>query len=193
MVLKRLNEHNNDTEKAFTKPVFLESKKDRQIQIKKVRVWKESTTMRKIRDNIWVELGSNHHIEIFEYTEGKKKGKRGFDVVTTFDAVKRIKEGEPVIKRNHGQGTKFLYSLSINEMFMLKVDNGRRVLHRVQKMDQKGNIILRPHTFGGKLSDSDKPPLIQRRTAGSIMGYKVTVDLLGRVRWAERKYWGTIG
>jgi CRISPR-associated endonuclease Csn1 len=187
-VLKRLDEYDGDPKKAFTEPLYLSQKDGNQTPIRRIRVWKNSNTMRKIRGNIWVETGAkgaNHHIEIFEYIEGKNKGKRGFDVVTTFDAVKRIKEGKPIIKRNHGQETKFLYSLSINEMFMLEVEDGKHKLHRVQKMDQNGNIILRPHTFGGKLSDRDEKPLIQRPTFNSLKGYKVTVDLFGRIRRAN--------
>lgn len=185
LVLNRLKEHDNNARKAFIEPLYLQQKNGEQTPIKKVRVWKESKTMKKIRRNIWVETGSNHHIEIFEYTEGKNKGKRGFDVITTFDAVKRIKEGKQVIKKEHGEGTIFLCSLSINEMFMLEVGNGKHELHRVQKMDQNGNIILRPHTFGGKLSDRDEKPLIQRPTFNSLKGYKVMVDLFGRIRRAN--------
>jgi CRISPR-associated endonuclease Csn1 len=187
-VLKRLDEYDGDPKMAFTEPLYLSQKDDNQTPIRKVRVWKNSNTMRKIRGNVWVETGAkgaNHHIEIFEYVEGKNKGKRGFDVVTTFDAVRRIKEGKRIIKSNHGQGTEFLYSLSINEMFMLEVGDGKQKLHRVQKMDQNGNIILRPHTFGGKLSDRDEKPLIQRSTFNALKGYKVTVDLLGRIRRAN--------
>ncbi len=188
LVLRKLDECHGDPKKAFVESLYLLQKDGNQTPIRKVRVWKNSNTMRKIRGNVWVETGAkgaNHHIEIFEYIDGKKKGKRGFDVVTTFDAVKRIKEGRPIIKRNHGQGTKFLYSLSINEMFMLEVEDEKHELHRVQKMDQNGNIILRPHTFGGKLSEHDQKPLIQRPTFNTLKGYKVTVDLFGRIRRAN--------
>ena len=185
IVLRRLKEYNNDSKKAFLEPLYLFDKNGNKTQIKKVRVWKESTTMKNIRGNAWVEPGSNHHIEIFEYTEGKNAGKRGFCVITTYDAVNRIKKGEPIINRNHGKEIKYLFSLSINEMFMLEVDSNKCQLHRIQKIDQNGNIILRPHNYGGKLSDSDKPPLIQRRTANSIKGFKVTVDFFGRIRRAN--------
>ncbi|MBN1805117.1 MAG: hypothetical protein JW837_07700, partial [Sedimentisphaerales bacterium] len=188
IVLRRLDECDGDPKKAFAEPIYLLQKDDNKTPIRKVRVWKNSNTMRKIRGNVWVETGAkgaNHHIEIFEYIEGKNKGKRGFDVVTTFDAVKRIKERKRIIKRDHGKETKFLYSLSINEMFMLEVEEGKHELHRIQKMDQNGNIILRPHTFGGKLNESDKKPLIQRTTFNTLKGYKITVDLFGRIRRAN--------
>ena len=91
----------------------------------------------------------------------------------------------PIIDRRETKGKKFVMSLSINELFMLQMKDGSHQLHRIQKMDQKGSIILRPHTYGGKLSDTDKPPLIQRKLPNTLQGYKVIVDLLGRIRRAN--------
>ena len=51
-------------------------------------------------------------------------------------------------------------SLSIDGMFLLRMSDGSASLHRVQKLSE-GSIILRPHTYAGKVSDYDKPPLIQ--------------------------------
>ena len=147
------------------------------MPIRKVRVWKESYTLKKIRGNIWVEPGSNHHIEIYEYTDGKKKGKRDGEVVTMFKAVRRKKDGEPVVNREHGPDKKFVCSLSINEMFMLESDNREYDLCRIQKMSQNKVIVLRPHTFAGDLK-KQKPI---NKTPNSLKGYKVTVDPLGRI------------
>ena len=111
------------------------------MPIRKVRVWKESYTLKKIRGNIWVEPGSNHHIEIYEHTDGKKKGKRDGEVVTMFEAVRRKKDGEPVVNTEHGPYKKFVCSLSINEMFMLESDNREYDLCRIQKMSQNKAIV----------------------------------------------------
>ena len=128
-----------------------------------------------------VDPGNNHHIEIFEYVDKKGKTKRDGKVITMLEAVQRSQRSEPVVQRDYGQGKKFICSLAQNEMFMLKIDNEEEVLHRVQKIDQNKRIILRPHTYGGKLSDLDKPPLIQRKSVNTIEGYKVAVDPLGRI------------
>jgi len=189
MVLDRLAEYGNDPKKAFKTDsiLYLKNKKGESVPIKKVRVWKESSNMIPIRENIWVEPGSNHHIEIFEYTDGKERGKRNGQVVSMFEAVQRKKNKQPIVQRDHGAGKKFVCSLAQNEKFMLELD-GEKVLHRVQKITQSGNsisIILRPHTYGGKLSDYDKPPVIQRRSPNTLKGRKVTVDSLGRVRRAN--------
>ncbi|MHC4474274.1 MAG: type II CRISPR RNA-guided endonuclease Cas9 [Planctomycetota bacterium] len=185
LVIERLDQHGNDRKKAFIEPVFLPGRDNKKTPVRKVRIWKESSTMKRIRGNIWVEPGKNHHIEIYEYIDGERKGERGGKVVTMFDAVERKNKGIRVIKTNHSPGKRFICSLSINEMFMLETEEGGHVLHRVQKLIQDGRIILRPHTFGGKISDSDRPPAIQRKSVSTLRGRKVTVDPLGRIRRAN--------
>ena len=176
-VFERLSEYDYEPQKAFAEPIYLKNKSGNPVPIRKVRVWKESYTLKKIRGNIWVEPGSNHHIEIYEYTDGKKKGKRDGEVVTMFKAVRRKKDGEPVVNREHGPDKKFVCSLSINEMFMLESDNREYDLCRIQKMSQNKVIVLRPHTFAGDLK-KQKPI---NKTPNSLKGYKVTVDPLGRI------------
>jgi len=187
LVFERMVKNDFDPKKAFAEPIYLKNNAGNDVPIKKIRVWTESSNMVPIRENIYVEPGSNHHVEIFEYTEGEHKGKRDGQVITMFEAVRRNRKGEPVIKRDHGPDKKFIFSLAQNEMFIIKLD-GEKVLHRVQKITQSGksiSIILRSHTYGGKLSDYDKPPTIQRKSPNTLKGRKVTIDPLGRIRWAN--------
>ena len=201
IVRERLAEHNIDPNKTkkipkevWNEPLYTKTtKSDKKVPIKKVRIHSPFDNMILLNDKSGkpyraVAPGSNHHIEIFEYTEGKKKGKRDGEVVTMFEAVRRKCSGESVIKKDHGSDKKFICSLSINEMFMLELDDGLMGLHRVQKITQSGNnisIIFRPHTYAGKVSDYDKPPLIQRRSPNTLKGHKVTVDMLGRIHMAN--------
>jgi len=173
--------------------IYIYSKNGKRIPIKKIRIETSESNMIIFTDKRGnpyraCRTGGNHHIEIFEYADKKGKVMRGGDVVTMFEAVRRNKNGEPVIKRDHGVGKKFICSLAINELFMLDSDNEERELHRVQKITQSGNsisIILRPHNYAGKVSDYDKPPIIQRRSPNTLKGHKVTVDMLGRVHLAN--------
>jgi len=190
LVIDRLAEYENDARKAFAtdKPLYLPNDKGKQIPIRKVRVWQTSSNMMQLRPNIWVEPGSNHHVEIFEIKDKKGKTKQDGVLVTTFEACKRKLSGQPIVQKDQGADKKFIMSLSQKEMVLLKLDDGSEVLHRTQKMSQKNGkvtIILRPHTYGGKLSDYDKPPLIQRRSPSTLNARKVTVDPLGRIRWAN--------
>jgi hypothetical protein len=104
-------------------------------------------------------------------------------IVTQIEAARRWAEKKPIIEKKH-DGSKFIMSLCRNEMFLAKMDDGTNVLHRVEKISDKG-IILRPHTYGGVCSDTDKPPLVLRRSPNTLKGHKVTVDILGRVNMAN--------
>ncbi|WP_339731700.1 type II CRISPR RNA-guided endonuclease Cas9 [uncultured Gimesia sp.] len=162
------------------------------VPVKKVRMLEESTGMLQIRPNQFTAPGSNHHIEIYELLDESgepilnKDGspKREGTIVTMFEAAQRAKNKQPLINRNHGSKTRFVMSLGINEMILLDVGQADPVLHRVQKLSL-GRIILRPHTYAGQVNNSDKPPLVQRKSPNTLRGQKVTIDFLGRVRWAN--------
>lgn len=184
IVKKRLEEKGAD---FWKEPLYMKTTtSDKKVPIKKVRVYNVAKNVIAMKDRSgqpyrYVEPGSNHHIEIFEYTDNKGNVKRDGKVITMFEAVQRGRRGEPVVRRDYGDNKKFVCSLAINEMFMLELDGGTKELHRVQKIIQDGRVVLRPHTYSGKVSDSDRPPLIQRRNYNTLSGYKVVVDPLGRV------------
>jgi CRISPR-associated endonuclease Csn1 len=171
-------------------PLYMRSKNGKGPRIKKVRIRDVFNNMISIKDGDGkayraVAPGNNHHIEIFEYEDGKGRTKREGKVVTMYEAVRRSVSGQPVICRDYGDGGRFVCSLAKNEMFMVETDDDNGVLHRIQKLDQNGRIILRPHTYAAKLSDSDAPPLIQRKSASTLRGCKVTVDPIGRICMAN--------
>ncbi|MCF7954231.1 MAG: type II CRISPR RNA-guided endonuclease Cas9 [Phycisphaerae bacterium] len=194
IIKDRLNEHGIDVDKkpgsihksVWEKPLYMKSINGKGPLIKKVRIRDVFNNMIPIKDKSgkpyrYVASGNNHHIEIFEYTDKKGNLKREGKVVSMFEAVNRKRDNKPVICRDCGDGKTFVCSLGKNELFMLEVEEGVFVLHRIQKFDQKGSIILRPHTYAGQVSDTDKPPLIQRKSANTLNGYKVTVDPIGRI------------
>lgn len=162
------------------------------VPVKKVRMLEESTGMLQIRPNQYTAPGSNHHIEIYELLDENgelilnKDGtpKRDSEIITMFEAAIRAKNKQPLINRNHGLNTRFVMSLSINEMLLLDVGADDLMLHRIQKLTKK-EIIMRPHTYAGQVKDTDKPPVIQRRSPNTLRGQKVAVDRLGRIRWAN--------
>lgn len=147
----------------------------------RIRVAMGSNSVAHLGDGRIVAKGSNHHVEIFKDARGHRTAR----VVSVFDAAKRIVENRPIIDRTAGPGLEFVMSLSINEMVLVADMPAETALHRVQKMDVNGSIILRPHTYAGRAKDTDKPPLILRRSGITLRGQKVTVDLLGRIRWAN--------
>lgn len=162
------------------------------VPIKKVRMLSTSNNMVEIRTNQFVEPNSNHHIEIFDLLDNKGKPilnkdgttKRDSVIVTMLEAAKRAKRKQPLVNRNHGPNTRFVMSLGINEMVLLETDLEEPVLHRVQKLSDK-RIELRPHHYAGEVKKDHKAPLVQRRSSNTLRGSKVTVDHLGRMRWAN--------
>ncbi|ARN56776.1 type II CRISPR RNA-guided endonuclease Cas9 [Sedimentisphaera salicampi] len=201
ILLERLRENGIHTEgktksipkKVWEEPVYMKSRKDARVPIKKVRIRTVYNNVAKIKDEEGkpykaVTLGSNHHIEIFEFTDKKGNTKREGKVVSLFEAARRNKEGRPIVCRDYGDGKKFICSLAKNEMFMMKMDDGSFKLHRVQVVSLIVNqqvIILRPATFAGAGKSSDSPPIVQRKNANTLKGYKVTVDPLGNINPAN--------
>jgi CRISPR-associated endonuclease Csn1 len=200
IVIERLKEHGLNPDKkqtmpkeVWSEPLYMKSKTGNGPRIKKVRIREVFNNMIMLKDKNRkpyraVAPGNNHHIEIFEYKDKKGNTKRNGKVVTMFEAVGRSQNNEPVVNRDHGPDTKFICSLAKNEMFMLELDDGSQILHRIQKITQSGksiSIILRPHTYAGQVKDTDSPPIIQRRSPNTLKGYKVTVDPLGRIHRAN--------
>jgi CRISPR-associated endonuclease Csn1 len=201
IIKDRLTEYSIEPEKAnnipkevWNKPLYMKTTKSKKkVPIKKVRIRDVFNNMILLKDKSGkpyraVAPGNNHHIEIFEYKDKKGQTKRDGKVVTMFEAVQRSQRGESVVCRDYKNGKKFVCSLAQNELFMIELNDDSTELHRVQKITQSGNnitITLRPHTYAGKVSDSDKPPLVQRRSPNTLKGHKVTVDMLGRVHLAN--------
>ncbi|MBI5562631.1 MAG: type II CRISPR RNA-guided endonuclease Cas9 [Deltaproteobacteria bacterium] len=175
-------------------PPYMPNRKGARVPIKKVRLHRTSGVMIDLGYRA-VEPGKNHHVVIFEHTEGKKKGQWDGDVVSLFEAARRLEEARrgktnvPVIRRDVGEGKRFVMSLSIGDMVRIGAGTSAQYW-KVQKMDANKQIALRPQTYAGKVSDSDRFPLILRKnpkTLGEIEGgcVKITVDPLGRVTEAH--------
>ena len=172
---------------VWTEPLYMKQTKSiKKVPIKKVRVYNVARNVIAMKDHSgkpyrFVEPESNHHIEIFEYTYPEKKGKRDSKVVTMFEAVRRSIDGESVVQKNHGKGTRFVCSLSINDMVMMKNKAGEMDLYRVQKMDTNRIVRFRHHTA----STIERKETYIDKMAHLFKGYKVSVDPLGRIMQAN--------
>jgi CRISPR-associated endonuclease Csn1 len=168
---------------VWAEPLYMKTKKsDKKVLIKKVRIENVANNAIEMKDKFGrvyrvVEPGNNHHIEIFEYTDKKGETKRDSRVITMFDAVQRSRQGKPVVCKDYGDGRKFICSLVINDLVMMKNKTGEIDIYRVQKMDVNKMVRFRYHTA----STIEKKETYIDKTAHLFEGYKVTVDLLGRV------------
>ena len=193
IIIQRLQQFGVDINKSssipknvWNEPLYMKCKTGKKIPIKKVRIKTVGNNLILLKDKNTgkfyraVKPGNNHHIEIFEHIDENGVIKREGRVITLFEATQRKLQGKPIIDKTYKPNWRFVCSLAANEMFMLNV-NGEEIPYRVQKIDRTGRIVLRPHTYAGQLKDSDKPPLIQRKTPNTLEGYKIHVDRLGRI------------
>jgi CRISPR-associated endonuclease Csn1 len=156
------------------------------VPIKKVRIIKPELTIRPLRmgdvDQAYVKPGATHHLAIFEFKE-KGKAKREAVFVTMLEAMQRLKEGRPVIERRHPEreDATFVMSLSSREMVLAKWKGEEKLLTYKTAASTQGQIYFAEHTDARRSSDQKKFVA----TANSLDARKVTVDPLGRIRWAN--------
>jgi CRISPR-associated endonuclease Csn1 len=156
------------------------------VVIKKVRLIRRDQTIRKLAEDreAFVKPGSTHHIVLFELPSKKGKVQRELIAVSMLEATQRLKNGEAVVQRAHPTNpeARFVLSLSQNEMVLLE-HKGNEGLYRFDTAaSTSGQMWFRYHTAGGKsaekLGEASKKP-------NTIIAKKVTVDVLGRIRWAN--------
>jgi len=218
-VQKKLKELGGDPKKVFQDPQkhpFLTAKDGRKIPIHKVRVKNIGSPFQvggQGRER-FVSSDTNHHLEIVEVKDKKGNMKWDGHVVSQFEAMRRLRGGEPVVKKDH-PGEKFVCSLAQNESVQLKDDRGNQVVCTVKGISQlsAGPIIItlrynsdaRPtsvyqqqikkrkelkRTKDEKLAEelSSEMPVFIFRGPESLResnGKKILVDPLGNIRWAN--------
>lgn len=197
-ILSRLKDLQVDTsgkytipKETFTKPAYMRGGK---VQIKSVRVKIPASNMILLRpdQNLYVEPGSNHHIDIFRNEDGKHKG----IVTSLYSEAQSILKGTQSKHNEPIGGSWTLWnSFSINELILLDVDEEQinwknppegyilgGQLFRIQKMDVNSNITLRHHTIASlKNSEGIELGRVNKR-GGSLKGTKVTVDPIGKLQ-----------
>lgn len=188
LALAHLEKHAGNYAKAFKnpdEPFGMTTKAGGFVPIRKVRLtYARSVTpigqpLSNKNDKqrlVWTR--GNHHAEIVAYEDAKGKTKWEVIVVNLLEAYRRISAKEPVIKRHHGEGKRFVMSLHANDMLYINHED-QRIAVRVQKFDQNGNLIFRLHT------DADKTNWKKEiRKKGSSFKVaepvKVAINQLGR-------------
>lgn len=163
-------------------PPFLETRDGRRIPIKKVRI-RYSASPVALSDGPkkrWVISGDNHHMEVVAY---QKRGKTQYigHVVSRLEAMRRHREGRPVIQKDHGPDTELLFTLSEGDMVSWKGE-----IWRVRGVSNQGKGLLvmsraNDARLKAELTKEDLPrPAIN--VFCSSGGRKVRVSLLGTVQ-----------
>lgn len=178
-------------EDAFKAPLLMPSG----VPVKKVRVNfpGEETRYRELRPATFVKTGSNHLVAIY----AKPKGAEGVqfieEVVPLFDALQRVRSGDPEFPRTPTDEPTavFLFSLHKNDMLECSMADGAKSYWRVQKI-APGNMWIRPHTFAGKPDEDETYEQLTPAHLPTTAYRKITVDPLGSPQPALRKVslWG---
>jgi CRISPR-associated endonuclease Csn1 len=173
----------------------LRAKDGRMIPIHKVRLRTSVSPEQIGGDGAYsrsVKLGSNHHVEIIETQDKKGNARWEGCVVTTKEAMRRLKAREPIIRRDHGPAKCFLFSLAGGEIIELDAEQSKRQLFAVRTITVKrtGRVSLEY----AAINDARKKNEIQAANAWGMADVdplrkrhcrKVVVTPLGEVRTAR--------
>lgn len=157
---KRLKEFGGNKTKAFANleetPIWLN--KEKGISIKRVTITgsKSLVPIGVKRDHLgniikdkngkeifahFVQTGNNHHIAVYEDEQGKWQE----EVVSFWDAVERKGQGESIVKTTHEKGWQFLFSMAINDYFILGGDDFEPT--EIDLTDPKHKTEISKHLF----------------------------------------------
>jgi CRISPR-associated endonuclease Csn1 len=160
------------------------------VPIKKVRILKNEKTIRPIRSGAstsYVKPGSTHHLCIFEWEE-KGKRKRDAIFVSMLEATYRLHTKQPVIQFSPPDNdvvipayAQFVCSLSSREAFLAEVE-GRKV---ILMFNSAPSTTKQLRFYGNTDARKSGKRTMFRFSVNTLTGRKVTIDLLGRVRWAN--------
>jgi CRISPR-associated endonuclease Csn1 len=189
-VQARLEQLGGDPEKAFADPAnhpYRMSRDGRLIPIHKARIRRKVAVIPAGRDGRQrhVAPGTNHHIEIVATLDeqGRDKAWEGV-LVNLFEAARRAYAGEPVIRRNHGPGKEFRFSLAGGEYVEMEHEPGKRQLYRVTVITN-GQLEFRLHTDARPITLLKKTRGARvRRSLGKLLevkARKVVIDPLGNI------------
>ena len=224
LVREKWEENGGDAKKFESNPPFMTASDGRRIPIKKARYWKKNTTKGVGRFKLekqlgrplsekeqkahkrlrYVETANNSHMEVYAILDENNAVKKWeTKVVSLFDAYERKRQNEPIVCRDFGSGTRFLFTLALNEAIVFNGDkiealapksgplnnaireSGEKIYILRGGIRQSKQIEFREHTDGRKKVESTKG-LTKKDTQFLVSGLrKLRVDALGNVFWAN--------
>ncbi len=146
-------------------------------EIKKARIWiKQQLALMAPATTGYADLGNNHHIAIYQKPDGKAE----FEVVSLFEASRRLKAKEPVIRRER-EGAKFVMSLAAGDALEFPAGHPKQGIKIVQGVWASGVVVTLDHR------DADGETVW--RPSGSVLPgmntKKISIDPIGRIRPAH--------
>lgn len=146
-------------------------------EIKKARLFfKQQMTLMGRATTGYADLGSNHHVAIYL----KPSGQAEFEVVSLYEAARRLNANEPVVRRDRS-GARFVMSLSQGDTIMLPDGHDKGSLRVIQSIWASGVLVTLSHIDASGET-------VWRPSAGSLLAMKarkISVDPIGRITAAR--------
>lgn len=135
---------------------------------------------------------ANHHVEIAEVKDPKGRAKWEGHIVPLFEAYRRLRAKESVVKKDHGPGKRFLFSLAPGDCIEMNNKSGIKQLFRLRSVSVNAENYVRFEYVA--LNDARLKKEMQKAKA-YFVGFldplrkaelrKVTLPPLGDVRYAN--------
>ena len=171
IIRKWIEEHGGDPKKAFPPYPKLGRKGP---EVRKVRLLMKRQSMAKVTAG-YADLGNNHHIALFRFPDGRLT----FEVISLFEASRRLSRKEPVIRRSRDDGAEFFMSLS--QADTLEFPNNGNTIKIVESIWSSGQVVMVDHTDAvGATRFRPNATTIAKQGAR-----KISVDPIGRTRPAN--------
>lgn len=163
-------------------PVLVNKETGEVREIKRVRllVKQQKHLMAAVRlaPKTFADLGGNHHMAIFRMPDGRAE----YETVPLLEATRRLKAGEPVIRRTSRNGGRFLMSVAANDILEITRKDGSKEYVAIRYCNEKGRVFYKP----ANMADDPKPEVSFGPARFLEPGIrKVTIDPIGRVRPAN--------
>jgi CRISPR-associated endonuclease Csn1 len=125
----------------------------------------------------YADLGSNHHIAIYQRPDGKAE----FEVVSLFEASRRLARREPIVRRER-EGARFVMSLAAGDH--IEVPTGEKCGRwTVKKLSGNGQVYLKRHTDATPAKENLWGPGPNAFVSEAFL--KRSIDPIGRVKPAN--------
>jgi len=174
IVVAHVAERGGDPKKAF--PPYPRVSPDGP-EIRKVRLTsKQQLSLMAQTGNGYADLGSNHHIAIYRLPDGKAD----FEIVSLFEASRRLAQRKPVVRRVRTDGAKFVMSLATGEAIKFP-EGAKKGIWIVQGVWASGQVVLERDTDADH-STTTRPMPNPILTDAAV---KISIDPIGRVRPAN--------
>jgi CRISPR-associated endonuclease Csn1 len=169
-----------DPKTVFKDPAqhpFMTATDGRKIPIHTVRIRRYDTTIAlgQGMNERRVITGSNHHLEIIEVKDAKGRLKWEDRIVTTYEAMQRLRRKEAVVRRAVAEGERFVFSLTGGDTIEVGEEHEYFVVR----------TLSGPNVEYVRLTDARKKKDIQSGTHGPKGWYKRSLNELRKMNFRK--------